>query len=352
MVDTIEQAKKVKFAEGFNPDIDCIRLCLDPVLATHRPLLYYTLLWLANAFTGLVFRIIGFTRHGSTLESTFGRASDSRSKDTTSHDGQRPPDLAYWYRSPANLENEVPLVFIPGVGIGLIQYIHFIVALVFISRPLIVIEVPYVSSQLFQADCMTPDETYFAIERILKTHNHPKATFMGHSLGTMLCAAVCRAGSANSPKSVVAGLVLVDPICFLTHHSIAHNFAYRTPSTASHLVMELFAAREIGTSWYIMRRFCWNQSIMFPIAWAQRHQKPLLFHGPLSPVLPEKTRVFLSRNDNLLDMTKVQEYLKTQAGLKEGQEGDELAVMEGLDHAQFLLRPDWFTRIVQAAREC
>lgn len=42
MVDTIEATKKVKFAEGFNPNVDCIRLSLDPVIASHRPLIYYS----------------------------------------------------------------------------------------------------------------------------------------------------------------------------------------------------------------------------------------------------------------------------------------------------------------------
>ncbi|KAI7828059.1 Alpha/Beta hydrolase protein [Gamsiella multidivaricata] len=352
MVSTIEEVKKVKFAEGFNPDVDCIRLSLDPVLATHRPLVYYVLLWLANAFAGIVLKTCGFMRYDTTLEKGHDFVSSNKVVYEASQNTRCPPDLAYWYRCPTNPQNEVPLVFIHGIGIGLIQYIHLIVALTYVSRPLILIEVPYVSSQLFQTDCMTPDETYFAIERILKTHGHPKATFMGHSLGTMLCAAVCRASSASSPKSIVAGLVLVDPVCFLTHHSIAHNFAYRTPVTASQLVMDLFAAREIGTSWYIMRRFCWNQSVMFPIAWARRHQEPLPFQGQLSPVLPEKTRVFLSKNDNLLNMAKVTEYLRTQVGLTEGQESGELVVMEGLDHAQLLLRSDWFAKIVQAAQEC
>ncbi|KAI8358360.1 hypothetical protein B0O80DRAFT_383107 [Mortierella sp. GBAus27b] len=301
MVDTIEQVKKVKFAEGFNSDIDCIRLCLDPVLASHRPLLYYTLLWIANALTNLVFRIIGLTKHDITLNSTI----DSVAKDSR--------------------DNEIPLVFVQGIGIGLVQYIHLIIALTWISRPLMVIEVPYVSNRLLQTDCLTPDDTYFVIERALKDHGHTKATFMGHSLGTMLCAAVCRASSATSETSIVASLILVDPICFLTHHSIAHNFAYRTPATASQLVMDLFASREIGTSWYIMRRFCWNQC----------------------------TRVYLSENDNLLDMSKVAKYLETQVGLTTlEKEGSELVVMEGLDHAQFLLKPHWFSSIIQAAREC
>jgi pimeloyl-ACP methyl ester carboxylesterase len=301
------------------------------------------LLWSANALAILVFKAIGLVRYNTTLD-------ESHHKTAQVSCGS--PDLAYWYKSPSNPENKIPLVFIHGIGIGLVQYIHLVVALAFISRPLILIEVPYVSSQLIQTDCMTPDETFFAIRRILKTHGHPKDTFMGHSLGTMLCAAVCRGSSATSSDSIVAGLVLVDPVCFLTHHSIAHNFAYRIPATASQLVMDLFAAREIGTSWYIMRRFCWNQCVMFPIAWSRREQKPMLAQGRLSPVFPEKTRVFLSSNDTLLDMGKVATYLKTLVGLQEGQGEDGLVVMDSLDHAQFLLRPDWFQRIVQAAREC
>ncbi|KAG0377476.1 hypothetical protein BGX24_006047 [Mortierella sp. AD032] len=362
MIDTIEEAKKVKFTEGYNPNVECIRLSLDPVIASHRPLIYYTLIWLANAFTRVVFRMIGLTRYSGTLDQTHSfeplfkpkhrKTSSFPSPGAIAAENKPPGDLAYWYRSPAKPQNPIPLVFIHGIGIGLVQYIHLVVALTFISRPLIMVEVPEVSNQLVQVECMTPDETYFVIERILKIHKHTKATFLGHSLGTMLCAAVCRASSATSPKSIVHGLILTDPICFLTHHSIAHNFAYRTPMTAAQLVMDLFAAREIGTSWFIMRRFCWTESVIFPIAWSRRHQKPLVCQGKLSPVLPQRTRVFLSRNDNLLDMSKVAEYLRTMVGLEEGTDKDELVVMDGLDHAQLLLRPEWFSRILKAAREC
>jgi len=41
MLDTIERTKGIKFAEGHNPNIDCIRLAFDPVVASHRPLIYY-----------------------------------------------------------------------------------------------------------------------------------------------------------------------------------------------------------------------------------------------------------------------------------------------------------------------
>ncbi|KAG0285338.1 hypothetical protein BGZ98_005542, partial [Dissophora globulifera] len=287
-------------------------------------------LWTANTLAGIVFHLLGFMRYEGTGDST--------------------TDLTYWLRSPVDPDNKVPLVFIHGIGLGLVQYIHWVIALATISRPILLIEVPYVSNNLIRQDCMTPDQTYFVIERILKSHGYSKATFMGHSLGTMLCAAICRASPASSPKSIVAGLILADPICFLTHHSIARNFAYSVPATATELIIHLFAAREIGTSWYIMRRFCWDQCIMFPISWKQRQEKPMELQGRMSPVLPEKTRVFLSRKDNLLDMDMIAEYLRTKVGLRE--EKEELHLMEDMNHAQFLVRPTWFLRVLKAAQEC
>lgn len=41
MVDTIERTKGIQFAKGFNPEIECIRLSFDPVIASYRPLIHY-----------------------------------------------------------------------------------------------------------------------------------------------------------------------------------------------------------------------------------------------------------------------------------------------------------------------
>lgn len=306
---------------------------------------------------GVVFRLLGFVRHESKATST----SDTLCSTSSSGAFDPRTDLAYWHRSPVDPDNKDPLVFIHGIGIGLVQYIHWIMALTTVSRPIILIEVSYATSSFFLRDCMNPDEMYIAVERVLRDQGYAKATFMGHSLGTIVCAAICRASPASLPTSIISGLILADPICFFTLHSIARNFAYRTPSTASELIMGHFAAREIGTSWYIMRRFCWHQCIMFPIAWKHRDRskaKPFdsskdsvaSIQGRMSPVLPKQTRVFLSEKDNLLDMGMVAEYLRDQVGLKE--EKDELVFMEGMEHAQFLLHPSWFLKVLKAAQEC
>lgn len=57
MVDTIEKTKGIKFAKGFNPSVECIRLAFDPVVASHRPLIYY-------AVSSVVF---SFFRRGSLI---------------------------------------------------------------------------------------------------------------------------------------------------------------------------------------------------------------------------------------------------------------------------------------------
>ncbi|KAF9969583.1 hypothetical protein BGZ73_008026 [Actinomortierella ambigua] len=356
MMDRIEREKGVQFTPGFNPNVDCIRLNLDPVVASHRPLIYYALVWIANLLSGFVFNFLGFTRFEGALDRAHRvkvRKAKHQHPTEEKEKAKAEYDLAYWYRPARDADsNKVPLVFIHGIGVGLVQYIHFIVALSTLSRPILMIEVPYVSNRLVRTKCvLSPNESYFAIERILKVHGYQKATFMGHSLGTMLCSAIVRASPAhNNPNSIVAGLILVDPICFLTHHSIARNFAYRIPTTASQLIMDLFAARELGTSWFIMRRFCWDQCVMFPSAWRRRHHRPAPLQGRLSPVLPKMTRVFLSREDNLLDMNVIATYLKKQVGLLE--EREELVVMDHMDHAAFLLRPYWFAKVLKAAREC
>lgn len=316
---------------------------------------------------GIVFRLLGFVRYESKVR---GRSNTSFLSESSSRTFDPRTDLAYWHRSPTDPENKVPLVFIHGIGIGLAQYFHWILALTTLSRPILLIEVSYASNNLFLREGMNPDEMSTAVERILKEQEYTKATFMGHSLGTIVCAAICRAHPASSPKSIVSGLILADPICFLTLHSIARNFAYRAPRRASEMIMSFFAAREIGTSWYIMRRFNWQQCVMFPIAWKHRDDHQIIMapsssscfsvsggsgdlwplQGRLSPVLPKKTSIFLSEKDNLLDMNMVADYLRDQVGLKE--EREELTFMPGMEHAQFLLHPSWFLKVLRAAQKC
>ncbi len=47
-ISIIENTKKVKFSEGYNPDIRCIRLTLDPIKAIPRPFVFYIVCFTSN----------------------------------------------------------------------------------------------------------------------------------------------------------------------------------------------------------------------------------------------------------------------------------------------------------------
>ena len=41
VISIIENEKKVKFPEGYDPDVRCIRLTLDPIRSIPRPFVFY-----------------------------------------------------------------------------------------------------------------------------------------------------------------------------------------------------------------------------------------------------------------------------------------------------------------------
>ncbi|KAJ3243293.1 hypothetical protein HK104_008148, partial [Borealophlyctis nickersoniae] len=47
----LEELTSHRFQPGFNPSVTCIRLTLDKLRATHRPMIYYTAIAAVNTFT-------------------------------------------------------------------------------------------------------------------------------------------------------------------------------------------------------------------------------------------------------------------------------------------------------------
>lgn len=60
---------------------------------------------------------------------------------------------------------------------------------------------------------------------MLASHGYDEAVIVAHSLGTAVASWI-----ANLSPKRVAGLVLVDPICFLlNYHHVAFNMLHRIP---------------------------------------------------------------------------------------------------------------------------
>jgi pimeloyl-ACP methyl ester carboxylesterase len=255
MLTSAEDWFHVDFQAGLNPQLECIRLNLDPVQAYHRPLLVYIILYLTTTIFNIVFLqlIWGFnysadddmltTAPGVVWGGTLGRIHDGFNStktflftNTTTvpvHDNDEDKvvklkNIAYFYRNSNN--KKTPIVFIHGIGIGVICYAEFIhqlsKSILVDDRPIFLVELPYVSMHMVDY-VPTASETVHEIQIMLNSFGYDKAVFVSHSLGTGVSSWVM-----NFSPDLIAGLVMIDPICFLLHyHHVAFNFVHRIPKT-------------------------------------------------------------------------------------------------------------------------
>lgn len=297
-VDTIIQRFETRFLDrpfpkGRNDQLTCARLTLDPVRAVHRPLAFYAGVKCMSWILGLILRAQGFQRYQS------GR-------------------MWYWYRRWPDAGHP-PLVFVHGIGIGILPYYWFLSRL-WVTRPMFILEVPYVSMQLTSVN-MTVDETVDAVDDMMRTHQVQHACIMGHSFGSIIAAWIIK-----SLPHRVSSIVLLDPVCFLLFlPDVCCNFVYATPrSRLRDWLVHYFAKRELHVSHTLSRHFWWHRNIL----WAEE----------LPPTVP--TTVLLSGRDEIAPAASVREYL---------QQFPHVHVLwyEELRHAQFLLRRDIQQRIVE-----
>jgi hypothetical protein len=125
------------FPEGSNPEFTPLRLTIDPVYINWRPLTFYIIIgiihrWLRRLYTN---------RYGA----TFGQHQH----------------LEYLLRVPKGWDNTQgfhPVVFIHGLGLGLLQYHRFISNLLetVMDRPILIPLQPQISQDFFHPQYLAP----------------------------------------------------------------------------------------------------------------------------------------------------------------------------------------------------
>ncbi|KAI9316769.1 Alpha/Beta hydrolase protein [Dichotomocladium elegans] len=366
MLSTIEQRCSIKFSEGYNDEIRCIRPNLDPVQSLHRPLIMYVGSYLLTVLFNCVFfeRFWKFERRGTDapgvmfghLLRPFYKPSPMGKSEHMFH------HLVYWYRPPggkhvtntsqAAASSPTPIVFFHGIGGGDTFYGEFIYRLLKSSghRPIFCIELPYASMRLVE-HIPSPEETVAEVERMLDLHGYQEAIFVGHSLGTAAASWV-----SNLAPQRVGGMVLVDPICFmLNYHHVAYNMLCRVPKTVLEHLILYFVSRELYVNYYISRHFQWYRSILFvqdaptpdSPAGAVSAEEHLEQHSENTLKKPlQNATVYLSEHDPLVDSYAIDKYL-TFSGVP-------VRMMEKAGHAEFLIRGPWkkeiLSQIEKAAR--
>ncbi|ORZ22379.1 Alpha/Beta hydrolase protein [Absidia repens] len=372
MIKTAEDKYKVTFPAGYNHDLQCIRLNLDPVQAIHRPLFFYLgLYFVTTVFNSMVLKwwwqfkvygdhgttwggalyklhqsllwlgalMIGHHKEHSAATTTTGSSKVVTSEiaaDDTDSVPCRTQRIVYWYRTAStshshqqqtNANTKTPIVFIHGIGAGLLSYVEFLYHMLKLNRPMMLVELPYVSMRMVDD---VPDAHIVVedIKNMLHAHGYEHAVFVSHSLGTGVTSWLM----TNAP-SVVAGTILIDPICFLLHYpQVCFNFIHRLPKRLFEYIMYYGASRELYISHYISRHFQWFQCIYFADTNMKDSQQP----NQQSPL--NNATVFLSEADGIVGSPMVSKYLAAC--------GVDYRMMPGLEHAGFLFNWTWRKQIL------
>ncbi|KAI7904032.1 Alpha/Beta hydrolase protein [Cokeromyces recurvatus] len=332
MLSAVEQWFCVTFPQGLNPNLECIRLNLDPVQAVHRPFILYLSMYLITTVFHLFylknwgFQHSGGTEAGIIWGGPIGYLHDVlQSLFTQTTKESQMKRLSYYYRPSTSISSDpqTPIVFIHGIGVGILCYAEFIYQVVTqLDRPIFLVELPYVAMHMVDS-VPTAIETVSEISNMLNEFGYDKAVYISHSLGTGVTSWVM-----NMAPETVAGLILIDPICFLLHHHhVAFNFVHRLPKTIFEYILHYGAARELYISYYISRHFQWYETIYFC--------KEV---DSVSTNILENASIFLSENDGIVGSTHVHHYLSKR--------GAQVHMMEGLRHAMFLTNTEWKNKIL------
>jgi pimeloyl-ACP methyl ester carboxylesterase len=293
-------------------------------------------------------------------------------------------NVPYWYR-PHRSHTKLPILFIHGIGIGLLPYIPFLRELAAQDPDvgILAIEILPISMRI-TAPPLDRDTMCTAITRILNAHGIHRVVLAGHSYGTAVSAHLLRRqwgaqqpahestnshqviGHDNSnvgSSDLIAATLLIDPIPFLLHYpAVAYNFVYRQPRHANEWQLWYFASREPDTARALSRYFFWFECILFREnvlgATSGGGRGSASAAGKQGKKRPMPVTVSLAGRDQIVDARAVRAYLtgskdpeedeqanpvgKGRAGLPPShweQDGLEVLYFPELDHATVVDTP-------------
>lgn len=240
--DMLETRYGVKFAPGINPGLRPMRLSLDPLEPSYRPLFIYFLFGSMQVTANLFLSSLGF--------SCF----------TTSN------GVRYWYRprysntinKDPRLETQLPLLFFHGIAPGGIAlYLPMLLWGVGRGgRPLMLFVNPAISLSM----CLkspTEQETVEAVWEAVQTHldSNTGVSVFGHSFGSCQLTWLLHSSYACKIRQVV----LVDPVSvLLSEPDVMSNFLYTRKAMQRRSIGVV--ANELYVEYYLRRQFAWYNS--------------------------------------------------------------------------------------------
>eukprot|EP00290_Baffinella_frigidus_P010471 CAMPEP_0180142584 /NCGR_PEP_ID=MMETSP0986-20121125/15673_1 /TAXON_ID=697907 /ORGANISM="non described non described, Strain CCMP2293" /LENGTH=606 /DNA_ID=CAMNT_0022085821 /DNA_START=19 /DNA_END=1839 /DNA_ORIENTATION=- len=268
-----------------------MRFSIEPIKYTPKPLLYY----------GVAQGVLQNVGHSQLLSEGFQR--------------HRSGDTGYWIRVPETVagRGRMPMVFVHGVGVGLVTYMSMIKEFMKLDCPIICVELPFISSNIHPVVPRIDDQVD-DIDKILLRWGIKKATFVGHSYGSVILSWMIQ----QKPERV-AGLAFLDPVVFMLNlKDILYNFLYRYEVDGK---ISDVVGSELYLNNALRRNFWWYRNIL----WAsdmQKHDVPTL--------------VCLSEKDEIVPVRAVLDHLAEHASLHPEDNLVEPYLMEGANHGEML----------------
>ena len=216
----------------------------EPVTHSHRPLVMYTIVHyiLQELVAPLRFSRLGFVR-------------------------QQHKTLSYQYRPGFLLEKE-PLVFIHGLGVGVIPYEGFLRRLLaktedenspLFGRSMLCVELHAVSQRIAPPE-LHRDDFVDDMKEIMKTLGFNNGgIIMGHSYGSFATAWL-----VHRAPELVHALALLDPACMFLHFpNVLYSILYKIPTNAHERFMHYLIREELYFNAHARRHFFWYANILF-----------------------------------------------------------------------------------------
>jgi len=210
--------------------------------------------------------------------------------------------LVYWYRPGHGDPSCPPLVFVHGLGVGVMPYkstIEKFCALAdkrgtesgLAGRAIYVVELQVVSMRLAPSE-LHRDDFVADMRGALGKFNHRNgAVFAGHSYGSFTLTWL-----VHRAPDVVKGLALLDPACVLLHlPSVLCNILYRGANNSFDKLLNYVVREELFFNAHARRHFFWFANALF-------------FEDIATERVP--TFIVLSELDEIIPVKKTLDYVK------------------------------------------
>ncbi|KAF9446937.1 hypothetical protein P691DRAFT_761187 [Macrolepiota fuliginosa MF-IS2] len=312
-LDMLQKRTGTIFPEGSDPNVVPLRLTIDRTFINWRPITFYAIIGFINRWLRR-----SYVNH-------FGVKFEQHE------------NLEYLLRIPKDWDSTHgprPLVFLHGLGLGLLQY-HILISKlfrVFTDRPILIPLQPQISQDFFHPRFLIPvtrhqmadnlaqvldklgwarlgveseqdletdsDEEKDSVEEVLLQRQG--VTMLSHSNGTYVHAWMLKA----HPKMLTRSC-FVDPVTFCQWQGdVCYKFMYRPAMTGFELVMRYFVGSEIGVANLLQRHFDWVSNTLW-------------YEEIPNARDPSKTMYFLGGKDDILNADRIKQYLASH-GIKKG----------------------------------